>query len=65
MGQWAAVLCLGFSQKKVFAQSGDAALQKKYACDFNMYFGSQNNMGFTPNYMYATLTVRPARVEKK
>lgn len=38
--------------------------EKYHAYDFNMYFGSQNNMGFTPNYMYAALAVRPAKIEK-
>jgi hypothetical protein len=36
-----------------------------HAWDFNMHFGSQNNLAFTPNYMYAALAVRPARVVKK
>lgn len=41
------------------------AVDKYHAYDFNMYFGSQNNMGYTPNYMYAALAVRPAQVEKQ
>jgi hypothetical protein len=34
-----------------------------HAWDFNMYFGSQGNMWFKPNFMCEALAVRPARVD--
>ncbi|MBN1627817.1 MAG: hypothetical protein JW944_14960 [Deltaproteobacteria bacterium] len=34
-----------------------------HAWDFNMYFGSQGNMWFKPNFMCVALVVCPARVE--
>jgi hypothetical protein len=32
-----------------------------HAWDFNMYFGSQGNMWFKPNFMCASMAVRPAK----
>jgi hypothetical protein len=35
------------------------------AWDFNMYFGSQNNVAFKSSYPYPALAVRPGRVHEK
>ncbi len=38
------------------------AIYPLHAWDFNMYFGSQGNMWFKPNFMCAALAVCPAKV---
>jgi hypothetical protein len=38
------------------------SIYPQHAWDFNMYFGSQGNLGFKSSYVYAALAVRPGRV---